>query len=187
MCTYGLNCFKILWLVNEKINNVINCLGADWREQRDQWMSHVHCWWDKNRGMTEFFLSVDLWSLFIMQGLPWLREDFRGPFSSEWTQSISIHYWIKLSKKAKIPCCSWVIGTFILEFCKPEILSKCFCLILCWSARWSNSIQPPLVDCHWPCSAVMFKRFHNWSISAWSCFSCATTMVFFSLKAWRYH
>ena len=49
--------FKILPLVKDEVNSVVNCLWADWREQTDEWVSHVHCYWDKSGGIVGF-LSV---------------------------------------------------------------------------------------------------------------------------------
>lgn len=51
--THGLNCFKILWLVKKRLIILLTALGLI-KEQRDQWMGHVHWRWDKSRRMTEF-------------------------------------------------------------------------------------------------------------------------------------
>lgn len=62
MCTHGLNCFKILLLVKEEINNVVNCLWADWREKEtSEWAMFT-----ANERRVDGWEDFYQWSLFIM-------------------------------------------------------------------------------------------------------------------------
>lgn len=165
MCTHGLNCFKVLWLLKEKINMLLTAFG---------WLKRT------KRPVKELcsLLTTLEWSMAAFLSLVSFHHvrpsmaaaGFQGPLSSEWTPRALLSLSDTISKNKDIPLllsnCRTHIGIFI-----PAMLSKYFCLKTYSSARWPNSMQPSLVDFIYLQARIWLPNiFTMGSMSAWSCF-----------------